>query len=331
MTTAFARCSPKEQSEGRVAPGRPRGKYYICRSDRNSWECRRGMVAIQQAGRRACCLRPSKANGGKPATRAAGIQSPAQGHSRTDARQAVPSKVILLHHKLVNIRERRIYDMNHSNCQRICDLMDSHDSASLDMSTLFLMLENRDRHTSEHCKRVRALSIDLGRSMALEESTINILDCAALLHDLGKITIPQNILYKPATLDDREWKKMRTHSAIGAELIASRNFPLAKEVAKAVRHHHEHIDGSGYPDGLKGGQIPLLARIISVADSYDALTSRRAYHGIITHDQALGIMIKESGKKLDPDLVTIFINRVIPIIAGGKLDNVQRSLRQWHP
>ena len=177
-----------------------------------------------------------------------------------------------------------------------------------------MALEKRDKHTSEHCERVRLLSVALGKARGLAEKMINVLSYAAHLHDLGKIAIPDVILLKPSALDDVEWEKMRTHSSIGAEIIESSYFPAAKEISNAVRHHHEHIDGTGYPDRLKGDQIPILSRIISVSDSYDAMTMHRAYHGVITHDQALEIMLKESGKKLDSDIVKIFIGTISAII-----------------
>ena len=179
---------------------------------------------------------------------------------------------------------------------------------------IFIALEKRDKNTSEHCERVRLLSVALGKAMGLAEKMINALGCAAHLHDLGKIAIPDAILLKPSSLDDIEWEKMRTHSSIGAEIIESSCFPAAKEISNIVRHHHEHIDGTGYPDGLNGDHMPILSRIISVCDSYDAMTMRRMYHGTITHDQALEIMRKESGIKLDSDVVNIFIKTISPII-----------------
>ncbi len=173
---------------------------------------------------------------------------------------------------------------------------------------LFMALEKRDKHTSEHCERVRSLSVALGKAMSLAEKMINVLDIAAHLHDLGKIAIPDAILLKPSALDNIEWEKMRAHSSIGAEIIESSDFPAAKEISNVVKHHHEHIDGTGYPDRLKGDQIPILSRIISVSDSYDAMTMRRVYHGTITHEHALEIMQSEKGTKLDAGILAVFMN-----------------------
>lgn len=188
--------------------------------------------------------------------------------------------------------------------------IDNYNLPFLIDKSLFMALEKRDKHTSEHCERVRLLSVALGKAMGLAEKMINVLSYAAHLHDLGKIAIPDAILLKPSALDDVEWEKMRTHSSIGAEIIESSDFPAAKEISNAVRHHHEHIDGTGYPDGLKGDQIPILSRIISVSDSYDAMTMRRAYHGTITHEHALRIMQNEKGTKLDAEILSVFTNVV---------------------
>ena len=180
------------------------------------------------------------------------------------------------------------------------------------VNALFMALEKRDKKTGEHCERVGLLSVAVGKAAGIAKNKINILGCAAHLHDFGKIAIPDVILLKPSALNDSEYKKMKSHSSIGSEIIELADFHAAKEISNIVRHHHEHIDGTGYPDGLKGDHIPILSRIISVCDSYDAMTMRRAYRGIMTHDQALEIIHKESGTKLDSDVVNIFIKTISP-------------------
>jgi putative nucleotidyltransferase with HDIG domain len=173
-------------------------------------------------------------------------------------------------------------------------------------TALMLAIEKRDRNTKEHCERVKRLSTIIGISMNLEKTDAYVLQAAALLHDLGKINIPDSILFKPSKLDQSEWETMRTHAASGAEMVEVSKMEHAKSIAKIIRHHHERLDGSGYPDGLKGKNIPLLSRIISVADSYDAISMHRHYSGATPHARALEIMRSERGTKLDPEVLDVF-------------------------
>ena len=173
-------------------------------------------------------------------------------------------------------------------------------------TALMLAMERRDRNTKVHCERVKRLSTIIGTSMNLGSTDAYVLQAAAALHDLGKINIPDSILFKPSQLDQSEWTTMRTHAASGAEMVATSKIEQAEMIAKIIRHHHEHLDGSGYPDGLKGKNIPLLSRIISVADSYDAISMHRHYSGATPHARALEIMRSESGTKLDPEVLDVF-------------------------
>jgi len=173
-------------------------------------------------------------------------------------------------------------------------------------TALMLAIEKRDRNTKVHCERVKRLSTIIGISMNLENSDVYVLQSAAALHDLGKINIPDSILFKPSQLDQSEWTTMRTHAASGAEMVEFSKIEHAESIAKIIRHHHEHLDGSGYPDGLKGKNIPLLSRIISVADSYDAISMHRHYSGATPHARALEIMRSERGTKLDPEVLDVF-------------------------
>ena len=173
-------------------------------------------------------------------------------------------------------------------------------------TALMLAIEKRDRNTKVHCERVKRLSTIIGTSMNLGSTDAYVLQAAAALHDLGKIKIPDSILFKPSQLDQSEWTTMRTHAASGAEMVATSKIEQAEMIAKIIRHHHEHLDGSGYPDGLKGKNIPLLSRIISVADSYDAISMHRHYSGATPHARALEIMHSERGTKLDPEVLDVF-------------------------
>ena len=173
-------------------------------------------------------------------------------------------------------------------------------------AALLLAIEDRDRNTKAHCERVKRLSTLIGTSMNLGKLDVYVLQSAAALHDLGKINIPDSILFKPSKLNQSEWTAMHKHAANGAEMVATSKIEQAGMIAKIIRHHHEHLDGSGYPDGLKGKNIPLLSRIISVADSYDAISMHRHYSGATPHERAMEIMRSERGTKLDPEVLAVF-------------------------
>lgn len=167
-------------------------------------------------------------------------------------------------------------------------------------------LKARDESTRYHCERVVELALELGRDCALSSRELELLEFGASFHDVGKIGIPDHILRKQGPLNEEEWTLMQTHSEIGANILLETAFDCAPEVAAIVRHHHEHFDGGGYPDRLQGGGIPLLARILSVADSFDALSTPRAYHPGAEAAVILQIIEQEAGTKHDPDLVTRF-------------------------
>ena len=164
-------------------------------------------------------------------------------------------------------------------------------------------VEAKDRYTQGHTTRVAHLAITLGERMGLEEKEVEALRIGGMLHDIGKIGIPENILNKPGPLDDREWELMKQHSDIGHKICR----PLGKTLGLAlevIRHHHEKLDRSGYPDGLAAQRIPLVARIMAVVDIYDALITERPYRPALSQEEAFEILKKESGAgKLDPGVV----------------------------
>lgn len=173
-------------------------------------------------------------------------------------------------------------------------------------AALFAALQARDPATGRHCNRVVALSVALARACELPEDELDIVSVAARLHDVGKIGTPDSVLYCTQRLEREDWEIMKGHAAAGAAIIMQTAMPQREAIALAVRHHHEHFDGSGYPDGLAGHAIPLHARIISVADSYDALGDARPYHPARSHAQIMRILNQESGSKCDPDLLRVF-------------------------
>lgn len=176
-------------------------------------------------------------------------------------------------------------------------------TAVLDMTD---ELETVDPYIRNHCERVAALAVLLGEALGLTPREIRLLRYAGRLHDLGKVAVDAQILAKPGPLTPREWERIRVHPVVGAEML--RPFGLEEEGLAAIRHHHERWDGTGYPDGLRGEEIPLLARILAVADVYDALTSDRVYRRAHGHWQALAILQEMAGSQLDPHLVRLLID-----------------------
>jgi HD-GYP domain-containing protein (c-di-GMP phosphodiesterase class II) len=172
--------------------------------------------------------------------------------------------------------------------------------------TVFCALMQRDANTGAHSDRTHALSIELGRAAALPSSALGALGLAAQLHDVGKISIPDAILFKPGRLDLDEFEIMTTHSQLGHDILAVIPDAEIAAVAQIVLCHHEHFSGSGYPGGLKGEAIPVLSRIIAIADSYDAMSEDRPYRGAKAHEDIMRILFEENSDKYDPYLVAKF-------------------------
>jgi len=171
-----------------------------------------------------------------------------------------------------------------------------------------IVLAERDPHTHLHAQRLQELALSLGKRVGLSEYQLGNLKLLALLHDIGKIGIPDSILFKTNILTLSEWKKMREHSHIGYRM--AKNIPDFAPIAQEILYHHEHWDGTGYPDGLKGEKIPLLSRIISIVDSYDVMQSRRPYKGPISKTEALKEIKRCVDTQFDPQLVEIFLKIV---------------------
>ena len=165
-------------------------------------------------------------------------------------------------------------------------------------------LEAKDRYVYGHARRVGGYATAIGRRLRLSVNTLEQISLAALLHDVGKISTPDSILLKPAALTEEERTVVRLHSERGARLLGA--IPEMEEVAAAVRHHHENYDGSGYPKGLAGERIPLAARVIRVADAYDAMTSPRPFRDALDHEAAVRELTKGVGKEFDPEVVHAF-------------------------
>ncbi|MCB1019186.1 MAG: response regulator [Acidobacteria bacterium] len=186
---------------------------------------------------------------------------------------------------------------------------DPHRSAHI--AAIFRTMGIRRYETFQHSKRVAAYSRLFGELLGLPPQRLDRLELGALLHDIGKIGIPRNVLLKPGPLTDEEWRVMKTHPDIGHRLMA--RFPELTAESEVVKSHHERWDGKGYPDGLEGEQIPLFARLFSIVDTYDAVTSDRPYRPAQGVDAAKAVIDKGQGAQFDPRLVQTFL--AIPEIA----------------
>jgi diguanylate cyclase (GGDEF)-like protein/putative nucleotidyltransferase with HDIG domain len=198
----------------------------------------------------------------------------------------------------------RIYSFNLADSSlRVVEL------SQLQMSiieTLALAIDAKDHPTHGHARRVQVYAIGIAKSLGIDSrNDLEALSTAALLHDIGKLAIPEYILSKPGKLTDSEFAKMMRHAEIGANILEPIRFPYP--VVPIIRHHHERHNGSGYPQGLKGDEIPLGAKILAVADTFDALTAQRSYRTPLTAVEAIELIRGESGIGLDPDIVQAFL------------------------
>jgi putative two-component system response regulator len=169
---------------------------------------------------------------------------------------------------------------------------------------LVTAIDAKDPHTATHSQRVTELAGIIGDAAGLSPQRMGILRYSALLHDVGKIAIPESILLKPGPLNDEEWAVIKLHPCRSAEVV--RQVPGLEEVATVVRHHHERLDGSGYPDGLAGDAIPFLSRILTLADVYEAVTADRSYRPAMTENEAREILRSGWGTAFDPTLGALF-------------------------
>jgi HD-GYP domain-containing protein (c-di-GMP phosphodiesterase class II) len=174
------------------------------------------------------------------------------------------------------------------------------------INSLSIALGERDQGTRMHSDRVIGLSRALGIQISLSTQEIDMLCLGARFHDIGKIGIPDQVLHKPSRFDQGEWETMKQHPLIGERIVLAIEDEFAPQLAAIVRHHHEKFDGSGYPDHLQGTDIPLFARIVSLADNYDAMAVSRPYHPARAHHEVMDILSNHGDGKFDPDLLHAF-------------------------
>ena len=169
-------------------------------------------------------------------------------------------------------------------------------------------IEAKDGYTGKHTERVASYSLALARLSGVNQDLWPTIEMGALLHDVGKIGIPEAVLGKPGSLDEAEYNKIKEHPDIGVEIVKPLSF--LKDVIKVIRFHHERIDGTGYPDGLKGENIPMEARIVSIADAFDAMTSDRPYRKGMPKEKAIEILKEGRGTQWDAKLIDHFIELI---------------------
>jgi putative two-component system response regulator len=175
---------------------------------------------------------------------------------------------------------------------------------------LTIAAEFKDEVTARHIERIGLYSSVIGEALDMSPGQVETVRHAAPLHDVGKLGIPDHVLLKPGKLDDKEWEVMRTHTTLGSEILAGSDSSVIQMGQTIARSHHERWDGSGYPEGLAGPEIPLEARICAVVDYFDALTMDRPYRRALDTDVVLGMMREGSGSHFDPDVLGIFFDRL---------------------
>ena len=188
------------------------------------------------------------------------------------------------------------------------------------IEALALAIDAKDQTSHAHIRRLQLYAGTLARELGMPPLEVEGVRTAALLHDIGKLAVPEHILSKPGQLTPEEFQKIRAHPKIGAEIIAQVPFPYP--VAPLILCHHERWDGKGYPSGLQGTNIPLGARVLSVVDYFDALTTERPYHHAMRRDDALELLKQEAGRALDPEIVERFIARLPALEAEARARNL---------
>jgi diguanylate cyclase (GGDEF)-like protein/putative nucleotidyltransferase with HDIG domain len=195
------------------------------------------------------------------------------------------------------------------------------------VEALATAIDAKDQTTHCHVRRVQIYAEGLGRLLHLSEAEITALNAGALLHDIGKLAVPDHILNKPGPLTPPEFEKTKVHTVVGAEILSRVDFPYP--VVPIVRHHHERWDGHGYPDGLKEAQIPITARIMAVIDCFDSVREDRPFRPGMSREEAIELLRKDSGSHFDPKIVDLFVEHLprfeAEIVARGLIDQIQVS------
>jgi putative two-component system response regulator len=196
---------------------------------------------------------------------------------------------------LTTVRSR----LTRSNQLRIAQLREAYESSLILLANA---IEVRDSYTRGHVERVRDYALLMAKILGWQDQRLEDLRFAAILHDIGKIHVRENVLLKEGPLNDEEWEEIKKHPSIGAEMV--KNVPYLVSAIPAILHHHERWDGQGYPDHLAGESIPLMARIVAVADAFDAMTSNRSYQKIRSLQSAYDEIVSAVGMRYDPKVIS---------------------------
>ena len=220
----------------------------------------------------------------------------------------VGALIVGLVHLLYRFNEKRVHEVTRAQAEK---LKYTEEIADLHMNTiesLAIAIDAKDQTTHGHVRRTQIYATEMGKLLKVKDSELRALVAGALLHDIGKLAVPEYILNKPGKLTEAEFAKMKIHPTVGGDILKRVNFPYPVE--DIVRYHHEKWDGSGYPRGLRAEQIPLVARIISVVDFYDATRCDRPYRKGMKREDSLSLLQKMSGNSFDPKIVELFIKHV---------------------
>jgi putative two-component system response regulator len=210
--------------------------------------------------------------------------------------------------------ERALEELKQSNASLTRSYLDT-------LYRLSVAAEYRDEDTAGHIKRISHYSAEISRQMGLPASLVDDIYYASPLHDVGKIGIPDNVLLRPGKLSPEDWEIMKSHTIIGARILGNADSRLMQIAEQIAVSHHERYDGSGYPRGLAGSKIPLVGRIVALADVFDALTSKRIYKPVYSNEYSLEYIAQAAGKQFDPEVVDAFmrgIDNILKIQASFK-------------
>ena len=230
--------------------------------------------------------------------------------------------ILLIESALKSVDQMHII---HKINEELKDKNEELEQAYLDtIGILRQTVEAKDTYTRGHSDRVSEYSVLIGKKMGLDEETINILKIGGLFHDIGKIGIPDSILTKESKLDDEEYSQIKEHPVIGAHILGDAE--IFKDIIPIVLHHHERFDGKGYPHKLAGEKIPLVARIAAVADTFDAMTSKRSYRDCLPIETVISEFERCSGTQFDPKIAELFLD----ILKNnyGELEAIQEKYKE---
>src|SRR5882724_3634530 len=240
----------------------------------------------------------------------------------------VGALIIVLVHLLYRFNEKRVSEVTRAQADKVRYVEEIADLHMNTIESLAIAIDAKDQTTHGHVRRTQIYATEMGKLLKVKDQELRALVAGALLHDIGKLAVPEYILNKPGKLTEAEFAKMKIHPTVGGDILKRVNFPYPVE--DIVRYHHEKWDGSGYPKGLKGEAIPLVARIISVVDFYDATRCDRPYRKGMKREDSLALLQKMSGTAFDPKVVVLFAKHVTVFDNLIARDDIQEQVASEH-